>query len=247
MNYKSSLTNILPIHPQSSESTPFSSPQRHSGPPARIRWQLLSAMGSASAPEHPGRQIQLLSCYRTSKILLHIHCIDFIVYLLYVHINSNGHLTLLSSDNIIVNHLFGGVASLEPRKILPGRRLSLPQLCVHCRLRSYPKIIPVLILLPVGQSMPTLFILLLLITLKQGIHRKCLYSVIPDPNCAVLYHLIPAIPPFFSIPELQFPYPTSFRQQQPRHISCYCHSQASPNLSSNKYSHHSSKRRTSRL
>lgn len=55
MNYKSSLTNILPIHPQSSESTPFSSPQRHSGSPARIRWQLLSAMGSASAPEHPGR------------------------------------------------------------------------------------------------------------------------------------------------------------------------------------------------
>lgn len=191
---------------------PCSSPQRHSGSPARIRrWQLLSAMGSDSAPEYPGRA-------NTATFMLHNfqdpiahslyrYCIwcnwDQVYICMPIATETSSFSTLKIScqpNYSVESH----VSSL--RKILPGRRLSLPHFCVHCRLRTYPKIITDFTLLLVGQLMPILFILLLLITLKQSIYRKCSYSIIvPDLNCAVLYRLTPALLPFSRAPRASIP------------------------------------------
>lgn len=128
---KSSITNILPIPPQSSEPTPCSSPQRHPGPP-RPYPPLAIAVGNGGRILLRGIpyghiQVRLHSCKTTSKIQLHLHFILHLIQLslfsgpTYIHAYSNGHLKLLYSRNQChVNHQFGRVSSLEPPEDGPG-------------------------------------------------------------------------------------------------------------------------------
>jgi hypothetical protein len=89
---------------------PFFSPQRHSGSPARIRrWQLLSAMGSDSAPEYPAQANTEPNITPSPGYAFTKYCNDFIAFHLYLHTYCNGHFMLLYSQKCHVNHPFGGV------------------------------------------------------------------------------------------------------------------------------------------
>lgn len=168
MNYKSSLTNILPIHPQSSESTPFSSPQRHSGP--RPYPPLAVAVGNGVGIYPEGSRTgkcSFIHIKRTFNIQLHIHyllhlfhCLFSVPYVSIAMGTSSCSTLRISRQPHIRWSLESGVS---------GRFTRLPAI-VAAHLRALPakifsKDYIILLSCSLDQLMPILFMLLLLISL----------------------------------------------------------------------------------